>query len=340
MFVLRPVREKDLAALIELARSIGGGLTTLPADENFLGDRIDSSLQAFSPRVKKPGGENYFFVLEDLSTGEIVGTSAIASRVGGFDPFYTYELRAEKFVHAPLKISKEMLVLHLKETHRGPSEIGSLYLRRNQRRGGLGRLLSLARFLFIGAFPKRFDPTVIAELRGYIDQEGKSPFWECVARPFFENDFSAADFMSGLGQKEFIADLMPRHPIYVTLLPAAVQAVIGRVHHETEAALALLLAEGFTRTAQVDIFDAGPLVQAEVSQLRTIKTSRTAVLKATSTAVDLPKENTHLIANAAIDFRACLAPAIVDEEGVTLPAPAAEALQLTAGGRVVFAPLR
>src|SRR4051812_23204367 len=262
MFILRPACETDLPKLIELARSIIGGVTTLPVNEAFLEERIDDSSRAFSPKIKKPGGEYYLFVLENMGNGEIVGTSAIASRVGGFDPFYSYEIRAEKFVHAPLKIAKEIAVLHLKATHRGPSELCSLFLRADCRRGGLGRLLSLARLVFMRGFPKRFDPIVIAELRGYLDQENKSPFWEWVGRHFFEHDFYQADGLSGLGNKEFIADLMPKHPIYVPLLPPSVQAVIGRVHHEAVPALNLLLGEGFVQTTEVDIFDAGPLVRA------------------------------------------------------------------------------
>src|SRR5882724_6628520 len=256
MFVLRPVRETDLPKLIELARSISGGLTTLPANEAFLEERIDDSSRAFNPKIKKPGGEYYLFILEDISNGDIVGTAGIASRVGGFDPFYSYEIRPEKFVHVPLKIAKDIPVLHLKATHRGPSEICSLFLRADCRRGGLGRLLSLARFVFMRCFPKRFDQTVIAELRGYLDQENKSPFWESVGRHFFEHDFYHADGLSGLGNKEFIADLMPKYPIYIPLLPVSVQAVIGRVHYETVPALNLLLAEGFVQTTEVDIFDA------------------------------------------------------------------------------------
>src|SRR5882724_4788786 len=103
MLVFRPIRESDLPGLVALAGSTGGGLTTLPPDKEFLGDRIENSLRAFSPRVRKPGGECYLFALEDTATGEIVGVSGIASRVGGFDPWYSYEIRPEQFVHQPLK---------------------------------------------------------------------------------------------------------------------------------------------------------------------------------------------------------------------------------------------
>src|SRR4051812_3223166 len=99
MQVFRPIRENDLPALVALARATGGGLTTLPPDADFLGDRIAESLRAFSPRVKQPGGEFYLFALEDTATGEIAGVSGIGARVGGFHPWYSYEIRREPHVH-------------------------------------------------------------------------------------------------------------------------------------------------------------------------------------------------------------------------------------------------
>lgn len=339
MLVLRPIRETDLPGLVALAASTGGGLTTLPSNEEFLGDRIESSLRAFSPRVRRPGGEYYLFALEDTGSGEVVGVSGISSRVGGFEPWYSYEIRQEKFVHRPLKIEKHIPVLHLKQEHAGPSEVCSLFLRADRRRDGSGRLLSLARFLFIGAFPRRFTDSVIAEMRGYIDQTGRSPFWEAVGRHFFPFDFYAADVLSGLGEKEFIADLMPRHPLYLPLLPADVQAVIGRVHHDTEPALALLLAEGFEQVDEVDIFDAGPLLRAPVGRLRTIRQTKVARIR--SAAAKPADGNPCLLANGTIDFRACFGGIIEhDDATVSLSSECAAALKLEPGEKLSYAPLK
>ncbi len=340
MHVLRPIRESDLAGLNALAQSTGGGLTTLPPDESFLAARIDDSLHAFRPRVRQPQGEYYLFALEDTVNHELVGVSGIAARVGGFEPWYTYEIRPEQHAHPPLGIVREVPVLHLRQEHRGPSELCSLFLRSDRRRGGAGRLLSLARLLFIAAHRTRFTPTLIAEMRGYIDQTGRSPFWEAVGRHFFEFDFYRADVLSGLGEKQFIADLMPRHPIYVPLLPAAVQAVIGRVHHDTEPALALLEAEGFVRSNEVDIFDAGPLVRAVVAEVRAIREARTATLRSGAAAVPA-NASPLLLANGSLDFRAVVAAALTHEDGsISLNRETASALDLEPGNPVWMAPLR
>lgn len=335
--VFRPVREGDLPALIALARATGGGLTTLPPDEDFLADRIAESLRAFSPRVKQPGGEFYLFALEDTATGEISGVSGIGARVGGFHPWYSYEIRHEPHIHQPLGIAKEIPVLHLKKDHRGPTEVCSLFLRADRRHGGAGRLLSLARFLFLGAFPRRFTDTVIAEMRGYVDEHGHAPFWEAVGSHFFDFDFYRADVLSGLGEKEFIADLMPRHPIYVPLLPADVQATLGRTHRDTEPALALLRGEGFVPMGEIDIFDGGPLMRAETAQVRTIRDARSAPVREIVPTLPGPAM---LLANGALDFRACLGAAQLDATGVVLDRGSAAALGLGVGDRVTCSPLK
>lgn len=335
MQVIRPIRTDDLPQLKALAGTIAGGLTSLPNDADFLESRINDSLRSFDPKIRRAGDEYYLFVLEDTDTRELLGTSGIHARVGGFDPFYSYEIRHKTFAHEPLGIRKEVAELHLKKTHKGPSEIGSLFLRADARGGGRGRLLSLSRFLFMAAFPKRFASHVLAEMRGYIDATGKAPFWESVGRKFFEKDYYTADFLSGLGNKDFIADLMPEHPIYITLLPPEVQAVIGKVHPETEPALALLSHEGFAESGEVDIFDAGPLLVAELARIRTVAAARVAKVAALLEAE--PAGPAQFVANRELDFRCCLATVNENADGtVSLSTATAAALGVGVGANLAW----
>lgn len=336
---LRPIRERDLPGLVALTRSIQGGLTSLPPDEDFLRDRIDDSHRAFAPRIRKPGAEFYLFVLEDEETGDLLGTSGLAARVGGFEPFYTYERRVEVHAHPPLGIAREVAVLHPKRVHQGPTELCSLFLKAGSRRAGLGRLLSFGRFLFMAAFPERFTSTVIAELRGYADPLGRSPFWEAVGRHFYGEDFASADRLSGLGHKDYIANLMPAHPIYVPLLPPEAQAAIGRVHPETEPAWAMLHTEGFAPTEEVDLFDAGPLVRAEVAALRSVRLRRVGRLREIA---DRPPDGPlHLLSAGGLDFRATLGTVRVDDAGnAILDAATVRALECREGDPVAWIPLR
>lgn len=336
-FLIRPAAESDLSGLKRLASSIRG-LTTLPDDEGQLLDKIHDSLKAFTPHVRKPGGETYLFVLEDLEKHEVIGTSGIVSKVGGFDPFYTYKIKTEIHDYPALGVHKEAKVLHLHVNHNGPTEICSLFIDPRYRRHGLGRLLSLSRFLFMAEFAKRFDKTVISELRGVVSPVGKAPFWECVGRHFFGTDFYHADSLTGTGNKDVIANLVPKHPIYVDLLPREAQAVIGEVHEDTRPARALLVKEGFAFHEEVDIFDAGPTVSAQIKDIRTIKLSKKAKV-AIVEAIPFD-EREFLIGNESLEFRCVSVRAREVGDILEIDASAAMALSVKSGDHVRFVTIK
>ena len=73
---------------------------------------------------------------------------------------------------------------------------------------------------------------------------------------------------------EFIADLMPKHPIYLGLLPESARAAVGRAHASSAIAMAMLIDEGFNYENCVDVFDAGPQVVAQRSKIRTVAQTR------------------------------------------------------------------
>jgi arginine N-succinyltransferase len=338
MLVIRPVRQADLDQLCTLAKRTGFGLTTLPHDVELLRERIAESEASFARMSRKARGETYLFVMEDLATGAVVGTSGIISKVGGFEPFYAYRVETELLHSEMLGLRKKVQTLHLVEEHNGPCEIGSLFLIPEYRRNDNGRLLSLSRFMFIGMHRERFDPSVIAEMRGVLDERGQSAFWDAIGRHFFDIDYPTADYLS-MVNKKFIADLMPEHPVYVSLLPPAAQAVIGQVHSETRPALKLLQDEGFTMTGMVDIFEAGPMVSCARDEIRTVRELRPARIGELATgAVDGPNL---MLATRGADYRACigvLGPAVSGR--VSIARETAEALKVKVGDEICSASLR
>ena len=345
MVVLRPVRESDLEALFELSRLTTYGLTTLPSDEKILARRIRSSERTFARGLDGPEpGDAYLLVLED-DDGKLVGTSGIVPKVGGFEPFYAYRIETRIHESERLGVRKEIRALHLVAEHDGPCEIGSLFLAPEARRGGNGRLLSLARFLLIAERPQAFDPIVIAEMRGVIDEHGHSHFWEALGRHFFDVDFPTADYLS-IEDKRFIADLMPTHPIYIPLLPPEAQAVIGRVHPNTEPALHLLEREGFRDSGMVDIFEAGPVVRCPRDEIRTVRESEVVRITAWSDssqrgrAPDDPALEEWLVARRGAAFRAGKGPLERSAGGVALPAELADRLEVKRGDEVRVARMR
>ncbi|KPZ58472.1 MULTISPECIES: arginine N-succinyltransferase [Pseudoalteromonas] len=274
MQVLRPITTKDFAALKQIAIESGHGFTSLPVDDQLLNDKIARAEKSFAKNINQPLDESYLFVLEDSETGEVIGTTAIEAAVGLSVPLYHYHL-GKTVHHSPtLNVYNTVDILSMCNDYTGCSEICTLFLRENSRKGLTGRFLSRSRFLFMAQHSERFADTVIAEMRGVSDEDGHSPFWQWLQEHFFSIEFPQADHLVGLGDKVFISELMPKYPIYVNLLSNKAQAVIGNVHEKTKPALKLLEKEGFEHRGYVDLFDAGPTVEAKLGNIRSIRESQ------------------------------------------------------------------
>ncbi|SHL69802.1 arginine N-succinyltransferase [Phytopseudomonas punonensis] len=284
--IVRSVRAGDLPALIDLARSTGTGLTTLPANEARLAYRVGRAEKTFRGEAER-GDCDYMFVLED-DDGRVLGISAIAGGVGLRESWYNYRVGLTVCASQELGIHRQVPTLFLANDLTGHSELCSLFLHADHRTGLNGRLLSKARFLFIAEFREQFGDKIIAEMRGVSDEQGRSPFWECLGRHFFRMEFSQADYLTGVGNKAFIAELMPKFPLYTCFLSEAAREVIGRVHPDTEPALAMLKSEGFSYQGYVDIFDAGPAIEAETAKIRAIRDSQLLVLAIGTPGDDAP----------------------------------------------------
>ncbi|HBX54820.1 arginine N-succinyltransferase [Pseudomonas sp. UBA2684] len=333
--IVRPVRSADLPALFELARSTGAGLTTLPANEERLAHRVGWAEKTFRGEAER-GDADYLFVLEN-DDGQVVGISAVAGAVGLREPWYNYRVGLTVSASQELNIHRQVPTLFLANDLTGNSELCSLFLRADQRSGLNGRLLSKARFLFIAEFRELFGDKVIAEMRGMSDASGRSPFWESLGRHFFKMEFSQADYLTGVGNKAFIAELMPKFPLYTCFLSEDARNIIGRVHPDTEPALAMLKAEGFSYQGYVDIFDAGPAIEAETAKIRAVRDSQTLVL-----AIGTPGDDAtpFLMHNRKReDCRITAAPARLAAGTLVVDPLTARRLQLSAGDQVRAVPL-
>jgi arginine N-succinyltransferase len=339
MKIIRPIRRDDYSSLHEIAQESGVGFTSLPVNEVLLKSKIDKSIQAFEKDVAKPADESYLFVMQDQETQEVVGTSGIASSVGLDDAFYHYHL--SKVVHASreLDIYNTVDILTLCNDYTGVSEICTLFLRQNARQGLNGRLLSKFRFLFMMEHRSRFAETIIAEMRGINDENGQSPFWQWLEEHFFSMDFPTADYLTGIGQKQFIAELMPKYPIYVSLLSKQAQAVIGQVHEKTKPALQLLEQEGFSCRGYVDIFDAGPTIEANLNHIRSAQASRKMQIKVVD-EIEGCQQSFFVINTNVQNFRGVCTALVIDvnTELATIGQEAADALGVSDGDDIRFAP--
>ena len=331
MLVIRSAKMSDLDALIVMARLAGSGMTTLKPDPEMLGKRLRTAEASFAETIP-PEERDYMFVLEHTEDNSIAGVCAIKGAVGLTEPFYNYRIGTLVHCSRELDVFTRMETLYLSNDLTGSSELCSLFLLPQYRAGFNGKWLSKSRFLFIAQFQHLFTEKIIAEMRGYQDEKGDSPFYEGLGRHFFKMDFDHVDGLTALGKKSFIAELMPRQPLYVDYLPDSAREVIGMVHTSTQPARRLLEQEGMHYEGYVDIFDAGPVLQGRVSDLRAVRESVLAVADEGT-----PEGDTEhmLVSNTQLDnFRMILTRAVPGSGRVLLSAQEMAQLHLRAGDTV------
>ena len=332
---IRAARSDDLDPLIALAELTGGGFTNLPPDRATLSAKIERATACFAKADDTPGDDLYVFMLEHVPTGEIRGTCQIFGAVGTDRPFYSYLLSTLTQKSEELGKVFRNQTLNLTTDLEGSSEVGGLFLHPDARLGGLGLLLARSRYLFIRQHRERFADTVLAELRGHLDEAGNSAFWDAIGGRFFGMSFPEADEFNAIHGTQFIADLFPRTPIYVSMLPEEARAVIGQPHPSGKGALRMLEAEGFVWDGYVDIFDGGPTVVARTDQIKAVRDSSAL------TVIDrAPVEGTRsLIATGRLgEFRTCFGRSeSFGESEVAIDAEARQLLDVSPGDGVLVA---
>ncbi len=331
-FRMRASRPSDLEPLYEMAKLTGGGFTNLPADRDALGEKLATSAEAFANTGDELTHETFVLVLENTQTGAIRGTCQLMTQVGQRWPFYSYRLNTLTQYSQELDRTVRAELLSLVTDLEGASEVGGLFLHPNERAGGLGLLLARSRYLFVAMHRTRFADRILAELRGIIDERGGSPFWDGVAGRFFGMNFQEADYFNAINGNQFIADLMPKHPVYVAMLDREAEKVIGLPHPTGRAAMRMLEKEGFAYEGYVDIFDGGPTMIAKTDQVVSVAESQQSVIS----DVNVEAGDKAIIATGRLaDFRACYGARKLDEDGmIAIDSNAADTIDVSTGDSV------
>lgn len=330
-FRVRAAHRGDLQHLYEMAKLTGGGFTNLPADRKSLRAKLERAEHAFSRDSDTLSDELFLLVLENIETGEIRGTGQIFTHVGQRWPFYSYRLGTLTQHSQELDRTFRADMLTLSTDLEGSSEVGGLFLHPGERAGGLGLLIARSRYLFIKNHRQRFADRVLAELRGVIDEAGASPFWDGLAGRFFGMNFQDADQFNAIHGNQFIADLMPKHPVYTAMLPEAARAAIGIPHPSGRAAMRMLENEGFAHTDYIDIFDGGPTMIAQTDQIRSIREAKDSIIIAIANNDGEKSLCSHGQLGA---FKAAYAIIEPRDDGIIIDAQGAALLELSIGDRI------
>lgn len=349
MILLRAVNENDIAgleALSQIAAERHPGFLNIANDRDQWRDKVRHSIESFADRLGNKTEAKYLFVAEDTVMGKIVGVSMVAAQHGTEEtPHFYFEVGSEQkfsqtintgFIHGTLK---------LKYDNNGPTEIGGLLVDPDARNASnrVGRQISFVRFLYMAMNKTKFKRRVLAELLPPLTKKGKSPLWEAVGRRFTNMDYTEADILSAKN-KEFIFSLFPAGKIYVTFLPAEARNAIGKVSKETEPVMHMLKKIGFEYRNQVDPFDGGPHLIAQMDEIVPVKNAKPGVYRGEQVSADeagskLNQSATGLVTGRSVSpFVAVHVDALVRGSDIYFSAEFAKAAQINVGDQIYFMP--
>ncbi len=316
--IVRPIEKKDFETYLKFAKAAGVGMTSLTANKKTLYENLEKSLYSFQKKVTRPEDELYLFVLENLETKEIGGISGIYSKTK--ERCY-YKLEEKEGYH----------VLHPLCEVSGPSELCSLFILPHFRQLGLGKFLSFSRFLFIASFRERFTKVISAELRGHVDKN-ISPLWNALGRHLCPMSFKELNQKLHEGQNTLKKSLS-EYPLYSFLLPKKAKECLGKPHLHSERALQILIDQGFELTHLINPNDGGPLVQAKIEEIKTIKNSEAAPLFSMD---HCPGEEEFFVATTSLEFKAVCCRLKKKQGEVTLSPESAKHLELEINDTIRF----
>jgi arginine N-succinyltransferase len=335
MFVIRPVTTHDIETYVQFAFSASLGILSMPKNRELLQKNIDKSIESFGLEIMGPQNEFYLFALENSETNQVGGICGIASKIGVETPDYFFRLEtSHPKPHGNLPLRESIRILKTVKETSGPSEICSLYITPEFRKEGLGRLLSLCRFLFIACFPQRFEEEIVALMRGYVDKNNSNPLWDHLGKYFLNIQYLELLQLQE-GGRGFVSSMLPKYPIYLDLLPKEAAEALGKVHNNTKPALNMLMQEGFEMAQEYDIFDGGPKLIAHRNDIRAYKECKIAVVE-DILSQDIDSDQ-FIVSNTSMNFRACYSPLkFLTEDKVLLPADIGEELMVNTGDLIRY----
>ncbi len=344
MYLIRDVQKSDLPGLKRLAGELD--TVNLPNDEKELTSIIEKSARSFDGRIRDPFEREYLFVMEEMKSGKVAGSSLIIAQHGTRDAphifFDVYE--KEHYSHSVDKHFRHR-VLSIGYNFDGPTEIGGLVVDPAFRgQGKPGKQLSYVRFLYIAMHRARFRDRILVELLPRLEEDGRSPLWEALGRKFTGLSYQEADRLSR-ENKEFIQQLFPPGEIYATIFTQKIQDSIGEVGPETAGAKNMLTQIGFRYDERIDPFDGGPHYSSPTELIEPIRRFRRAKLSATRLAAEPAADEVEerLVSversHGRNRFRAARALCVFRDAEVQLSEEAVEALEAKDGDRLHTIPL-
>lgn len=244
--------------------------------EDLANDELRALLHADSDTtLPAAGSADHWLLVEQAAGRRPLACLRLRAGIGLQTPRHWYHVGCVVHAAKPLNLFHRQTTLLLGSDHAGASELADLCwahtgLSLAQQAAAL-RLLLRAALLQLAQQRHAHGDSLIIELPGQRDSEGRSPFWQGLGRHFYAGEMS--DDGAGLAARHgpdwraLVAVLLPRQPVYASFLPAATQAAIGQVHASAQLLPELLASEGLAYDHHIGIIDGGPVFAACIDRL-------------------------------------------------------------------------
>lgn len=340
MYLIRRTEARDLDILFKLSKTVH--FINLPPDRDIIEAKIRRSLQCFEAvaegaEIESTQGDNsaaggsplFMFTLEDTETGNCLGTSMVVTGMGtAGHPNLSFRLEQRHFFSQDLQQGTTHMVATLFADESSPSEIGGLILGPSFRGHPhkLGKQLSLVRFHFIGLHRERFSDRILAEMMAPVTPDGQNAFWDHLGRKFINLPYHQADVFCQFS-REFMTSLLPKEPLYLTLLPPEARRMVGQVGKDTIPARKMLESLGFKYTGRIDPFDGGPHLEVMTQDITLVKQTKRATWGGVCEAGEARDSGFVSLMHEGGDYRAIYAPCRIVGDKLSMPAEFAALLE-------------
>ncbi len=204
----------------------------------------------------------------DADAPNISGAIQVAMHVGGTVPRYWYYVGKVAYRSDEPMLARNDRVLLLGNDFTGAHELRGIRLVDPADPTILDALLmgTLALMPSAGNGPGPAPP-VILEVPGCGHAE-RAPFWMGIGRHFYPRPFPILTGDARLEWESYLASLLPRQPLVVSLLDTDTQMAIGAPAEDAMVLRDAVVRCGFRQSRQVRICDGGPVFEAPTSLFR------------------------------------------------------------------------
>ncbi|MFG6467608.1 arginine N-succinyltransferase [Roseateles sp. BYS87W] len=198
-----------------------------------------------------------------LALPDGIASLRLVPRLGLTLPRHHFRLGRVVHAAAELNLFRVQTTLLLGNDHTGHAELTDLHTAPGmppaEQTEALGRLIQAAQAQ-LRERPADFGPWLVAELPGWLNAHGHSPFWQALGARFYAGDPAEAERRLGPDWRSHLAALLPRQTVYLSFLGAEAESRVLQVPEAHQPALTALRAAGFHPPVHARIDDGGPVL--------------------------------------------------------------------------------